>query len=198
METRQLGPDGPHVPIICFGALPIGGIMGGVPEEQSIAAVQAAIDAGMTFIDTAEAYRESESLIGKAIKGRRHELFLATKLSRHNHSSEHIDQAIENSLKALGTDYIDLYQIHHPPQPQWPIEGTMEHLLQLRDSGKIRYIGVCNFSAEQTVEALKYGPIHSSQPLYSMLYREAESSVLPCAWRTGLASYPIRSWARVC
>lgn len=188
MRTRQLGKYGPQVPLICFGALPIGGGLGMVPEEQAIATVQSAIDAGMTFIDTAEGYRASESRIGKAIKGRRHDLFLATKLSG-DHSPEHIASAVENSLKALGTDYIDLYQIHRP-EPRWPIEETMEHFGRLRDSGEIRYIGVSNFSVEQTREALNYGSVHSSQPIYNMFHRDGEGSVLPFCLENGIGVIP--------
>jgi aryl-alcohol dehydrogenase-like predicted oxidoreductase len=162
--------------------------MGGVSEQQAIATVQAAVDAGMTFIDTAESYRTSESLIGKALRGRRHEVFLATKLSG-DHSPGHMARAIENSLKALGTDYVDLYQLHGP-QPKWPIGQTMQDLFRLRDAGKIRYIGISNFSAEQTLEALKHGPIHSSQPRYSMLFRDAEESVLPCCLENGIGVIP--------
>ena len=99
METRALGKDGPQVPVVCLGGVPIAGGMGNVAEEQAIATVQAAVDAGMTFIDTAESYWASESLIGKAIVGRRHELFLATKVSRDDHSPEHIARALENSLR---------------------------------------------------------------------------------------------------
>ena len=184
METRALGKNGPQVPVICFGGWPLGGAMGAMSEEQAVATVRASLDAGMTFLDTTESYRTSESLVGKAIQGRRQEVFLATKLSG-EHSSEHMAHAIENSLKALGTDYVDLYQLHSP-QPQWPIEQTMAGLVRLREAGKIRHIGISNFSAEQTVEALKYGPIHSSQPRYSMLFREAEDSVLPCCLDNGV------------
>lgn len=188
MDTRALGKNGPQVSVVCFGAWPIGGGLGTVPEDQAIATVQAAIDVGMAFIDTAESYVTSESLIGKAINGRRQEVFLATKLSW-SHSPEHIAQAIENSLKALGTEYIDLYQLHSP-ELRWPIEQTMEYLLRLRDAGKIRYIGISNFSADQTLQALKSGPIQSSQPVYNMLFRDAETSVLPCCLENGIGVIP--------
>ena len=114
MNKRQLGKDGPLVSAIAFGAWPIGGGLGTVPEEQGIAAVKAALEVGMTFIDTAEGYQTSETVVGKAIKGRRDEVFLATKLSGSDHSAEHMEGAIENSFRALGTDYIDLYQLHSP------------------------------------------------------------------------------------
>ena len=189
MQTRALGKDGPQVPVICFGAWPLGGGFGAVPEDRALATVRAALDAGMTFIDTAEGYRGSETLIGKAISGRRDEVFLATKLSGNDHSAEHMDRAIDNSLKALGTDHIDLYQLHHP-QPQWPIGQTMENLLRLRDAGKIRYIGVSNFSAEQTDEAVRYGPVHSSQPRYNLLFRDSEESALPGCLANGIGVIP--------
>ena len=188
MRTRKLGRDGPNVPVVCLGALPLGGLMGSVPEEQAVATVHAAIDAGMTFIDTAEAYRTSETIVGKALKGKRQRVFLATKVSR-DYSPEHIDQAVESSLRALDTDYIDLYQLHRP-MPQWPIEQTMVHLVRLRDDGKIRYIGISNFSAEETRDALRYGAIHSSQPRYNMLFRDAEESVLPCCLEEGIGVIP--------
>ncbi len=184
MESRRLGADGPEVPVICLGAWPLGGGMGAVPDEQAIATVHAALDAGVTFIDTAEGYRTSERVLGEALKGRRDQAFVATKLSG-DHSAEHMASAIENSLRALRTDHVDLYQLHGP-QPDRPIEETMGGLLQLRDEGKIRYIGVSNFSGEQHVEALRYGPVHSSQPRYNMLFRAAEESVLPTCLEKGV------------
>ena len=188
MDTRALGTGGPHVPVICFGALPIGGAMGTVPEGDAIATVQAAVDAGMTFIDTAESYGTSEALIGRALDGRRDEVFLATKLSG-DHTPEHMARAIENSLRALRTDYVDLYQLHSP-RADPPIDETMERLLRLRDAGKIRYIGVSNFSAEQIREAVKHAPIQSSQPVYNMLIRGAEESRLPCCLEHGIGVIP--------
>ena len=151
--------------------------------------MKAAIEVGMSFIDTAEGYETSESVLGKALKGQRDKVFLATKLSGQDHSMEHMKRAIENSLRSLDTDHIDLYQLHSPQQ-HWPIEQTMEGLLRLRDEGKIRYIGISNFSAKQTEEALKYGPIHSSQPRYNMVFREAEESVLPCCLKNEIGVIP--------
>ena len=189
MQKRSLGKIGPQVPVLCFGAWPIGGGMGLVPEAQAIDTIHAAIDAGMTFIDTAESYRTSEALIGKAINGKRNDVFLATKLSGDNHSAEHVTRAVQNSLRALGTDYIDLYQLHSP-QPDWPIEETMGHLTALRESGVIRYIGVSNFTADQTLEAARFGEIFSSQPRYNALFREAEESILPICKEQGIGVIP--------
>lgn len=189
MDKRELGRNGPDVSVIGFGAWPIGGGLGNVPEGQGIAAVEAAIEAGMTFIDTAEGYQTSESVVGKAIRGRRDEVFLATKLSGSDHSAEHIARAVETSLRALGADYIDLYQVHSP-SPAWPIADTMENLARLRDAGKIRYIGVSNFSPEQTREAMEYATIHSSQPRYNMMWRELEDDVLPHCLENGIGVIP--------
>jgi len=178
MRTKQLGKLGPEVPVICLGAWPLGGGMGELPDRQVIDTVHAALDCGITFIDTAEGYRTSESVLGKALAGKRDQVVLATKLSG-DHSQEHMDQAIENSLRALGTDYIDLYQLHSP-KPEYPIEDTMGRLLRLKEQGKIRYIGVSNFSAAQHAEALQYGHLDSSQPMYSMLVRTQEEVLAFC------------------
>lgn len=184
MEFRRLGQDGPQVSVVCLGAWPLGGGMGDIPEPQAISTIQAALDIGMTFIDTAEGYRSSETVIGKAIKGRRDKAFIATKLSG-SHDAAHMATAIENSLRALQTDVIDLYQLHSPDASR-PIADTMAGLLKLKDQGKIRYIGISNFSAEQTRAAASHGRIHSSQPRYSMLVREAEAEILPECQKHGI------------
>lgn len=189
MDMRQLGKDGPVVSAIAFGAWPIGGGLGAVPEEQGIAAVRAALEVGMTFIDTAEGYQTSETVVGKAIKSRRDEVFLATKLSGNDHSSKHMQNAIENSLRTLGTGYIDLYQLHSP-SPDWPIAETMQNLVKLRDAGKIRYIGVSNFSSEQTRQAMQHAVIHSSQPRYNLMWRNLEEDVLPFCLKNGIGVIP--------
>ena len=99
-------------------------------------------------------------------------------------SSTFVD-ALTNSLKALRTDYVDLYQIHGP-KPEWPIEDTMAELVRFRDEGKIRYLGLSNFSAEQTEAASAHGLIHSSQPRYNMIQRDAEESLLPYCLERGI------------
>lgn len=184
VRYRPLGEDGPQVPVVCLGAWPLGGGMGHVPEQQAIDTIHASLDAGVSFIDTAEGYRTSEAVIGKALKGRSDEVFIATKLSG-DHTREHMDRAIENSLRALGRDHVDLYQLHGP-RPETPIDETMANLLRLRDEGKIRYIGVSNFSADQHTEALEHGPVQSSQPRYNMLFRGAEHAVLPTCLKRGV------------
>ena len=188
MQMKQLGTNGPEVSAICFGAMELGGRMGPIEESQAIATAHAAIDAGVTFFDTAEGYATSEEITGKALVGKRDQVFLATKLSG-EHSREHMTTAIESSLRALQTDHVDLYQLH-TPRPERPIGETMADLLELRDQGKIRYIGVSNFSAAQHVEAQRYGPVHSSQPRYNMLWREAEEEVLPTCLDNGIGVIP--------
>jgi aryl-alcohol dehydrogenase-like predicted oxidoreductase len=185
MRTLPLGKDGPPVPAVCFGTYPLGDGFGAIPESQAIDTVHAALDAGLTFIDTAEGYASAEVRLGKALKGRRHEAFLATKLSRADHSPDQIDAALDASLKTLQTDYIDLYQIHSP-QPAYPIEHTLDRLQHHVDAGKIGHIGISNFTAEQTAEAAQFATIASSQPRYNMLFRGAEKSVLPACLDSGI------------
>ena len=185
METRSLGKDGPQVAAICLGTWPLGGAFSAVPEEQAVATVRACIDQGITFLDTAEGYGVSESRVGKAIEGRRDEVFLATKVSGGNNSPEHIREAIDNSLRSLRTDRVDLYQVH-APSSEWPIEDTMAEMLRQRDAGKLKYVGVSNFDADQMREAQQCGPVHSSQPRYSMLFRESEESILPYCLQNGV------------
>ena len=184
LPTRSLGRDGLNVSVVCLGTWPLGGGMGPLEEKQAIETVHAALDAGTNFIDTAEGYYTSESLLGKALQGRRDRVMLATKLSG-EHSRQHIRVAIENSLRNLRTDYIDLYQIHHP-NPAWPIAETMAELVKLKEEGKVRYLGVSNFSVEQTERASAHGPIASTQPQYSMIFRSAEENLFPYCLDRGI------------
>lgn len=172
-----MGVDGPIVPVVCFGTWPLGGAYGKIDETVAISTMHTAIDAGLTFIDTAESYNNAEAIIGKSIKGRRENLFIATKVSGNDHSTKHIESALENSLKLMGTDYVDLYQLHIATDR--PIEDTMEDLLRLKDKGKLRYIGVSNFTIKQIVDCAKAGPVKSGQPRYNLLFRETEMDVLP-------------------
>ncbi len=186
MRMKQLGKDGPEVSAICFGTMELGGRMGPIEESQAIATAHAAIDAGVTFFDTAEGYDTSEEITGKALVGKRDQVFLATKLSG-DQSKEHIAEAFENSLRMLQTDHIDLYQLHRP-KPQWSIEETMGELVKLQEQGKIGHIGLSNFSAAQTAEAMRYASVISHQPRYSMMYREAEDELFPFCLENGVGT----------
>ena len=194
LPTRTLGRDGPQVTVICLGTWPLGGGLGPIEEKQAIRTVHAALDAGTNFIDTAEGYLTSEAMLGKALVGRRDRVILATKLSG-EHSPQHIRTAVENSLRQLRTDYIDLYQIHRPDL-RWPIAGTMAELVKLKEEGKVRYLGVSNFSVGQTTEAAAYGPLASTQPHYSMLFRGIENDLLPYCLEQGIGVMVYAALAR--
>ncbi len=186
LPKNPLGSARLDVSTICLGGWPLGGGMGAIDEEQAIRVVHAALDNGINFIDTAEGYRTSERIIGKALDGRRDRVLLATKLSG-EHSVTHIRAAIENSLNQLRTDYIDLYQIHYPSST-WPIAETMAELTKLKEEGKIRSIGVTNFSTRQLEEAASHGPITSAQPQYSMLFRGVEQDLFPYCLTKGIGT----------
>lgn len=185
MDYRQLGKDGPEVPVLGLGAWPLGGGMGHVDEATAISTIHAAIDNGITLIDTAQAYRTSEATIGKALKGGyRDRCLLATKVSG-DYSPEGIRSAMENSLRALDVDYVDLYQIHSWA-PWYPLEGSMETMARLQAEGKTRYIGVSNFNAEQMAQALKTARFHSNQRRYNMFDRDIEAEDIPFCEQEGI------------
>lgn len=185
ISNRQLGPNGPLVPAIGFGAWPIGGGMGAVDERTAVATVRAAIDAGITLIDTAQAYRGSEALIGEALReGYRERCFLATKVSG-DYSPAALERALENSLRALRVDCIDLYQIHSWRADQ-PVEQSLEVMERARVAGKIRWLGVSNFNAQQLARALGAARIHAAQNRYNVLDRGDEAAVLPFCARAGV------------
>ena len=150
MQMRQLGQD--KISAIGFGAWPIGGGMGKVDKAAAIATVHAAIDNGITMIDTAQFYRDSEAILGEALQnGYRERCFLATKVSG-DFSPEGTIRAMENSLRALRVEYVDLYQVHWW-EARYPIEATMEAMAKLQQQGKTRYIGVSNFNTAQMKQA---------------------------------------------
>ncbi len=164
---------------------------GKVDDKQSIRAIQEALDNGVNLIDTAPAYGagHAEEIVGKALQGRRDNAVIATKVGiirtesdfLHNLTPESMRQEIEDSLRRLGVDVIDLYQIHWP-DPNTPLEDSMAELTKLKDAGKIRYIGVSNFTVELVAQARALKEIVSVQPQYSLLHRKEESSLLPyCA-----------------
>ena len=185
MNYRQLGKDGADIPVIGLGAWPIGGGMGNMDDRDSIDTVRTAIDSGITLLDTAQAYRTSEATLGRALKdGYRERCFLATKVSR-QYSRQDIENAIENSLRNLDVDYVDLYQIHSW-NPQYPIEESMETMARLQEQGKTRFIGVSNFNAAQMQQAYNIAPFHSNQPRYNMFDRNIEAEDLDFCRQTGI------------
>lgn len=194
MQYQKLGQTDINVSVIALGCWPFAGgdVWGDQDDAVSIATVHAALDAGINFFDTAEAYGagHSERVLGQGLVGRRHEAVIATKVLGKNLSAKAMVSACEQSLKNLQTDYIDLYQIHWP---NWdiPLDETAEALSQLKTQGKIRAIGVCNFGVQDLSELLALGPCETNQLPYSLLWRPIEHEILPlCRTRdVGLICY---------
>ena len=159
--------------------------MGNMDEQIAMDTVRAAIDSGVTLIDTARGYQTSEATIGKALKGGyRDRCFLATKVSG-DFSREGIVSAIESSLRVLEVDHVDLYQIHRW-DPEYPMEESMEAMARLQEEGKTRYIGVCNSDARQMEQALQVARFHSNQPRYNMFDRHIEEDDLSFCEHEGI------------
>ena len=177
MKYGKLGKTDINVSAVALGcwALAGGRVWGSQDEADSIATVRAALDVGVNFFDTAEGYGsgDSELVLGRALKGRRHEAVIATKVSRSSLSGDEVRQACERSLQRLNTDYIDLYQIHWPSRTI-PLEETMKALERLREQGKVRAIGVCNFGMADLSDLLATGWAETDQLPYSLLWRAIE------------------------
>jgi aryl-alcohol dehydrogenase-like predicted oxidoreductase len=198
MEQIQIGATDIASSRIALGTWAIGGWMwGGTDESESIRTIQAALDRGVTMIDTAPAYGfgRSEEIVGQALaeSGRRDRVLIATKVGLNwqdgqvfrDASATRIRQEIEDSLRRLRTDRIDLYQVHWP-DPTVPMEETARELDRLFRAGKIRALGVSNFSPAQMDQFRSVAPLHAVQPPYNLFERDAEVDVLPYAQRNGL------------
>ncbi len=213
MGYHSLGRTGVQVSPLCLGCMNFGGRAG---EEESLRIIRCAIERGINFIDTANVYGHeplnysvgrgrSEEIVGKALQqsGRREEIILATKAyfpmssspNGQGSSRRHLIQQCEGSLRRLQTDYIDLYQVHHPSN-EIPVDETLRALDDLVHSGKVRYIGSSTFAAWQIVEALwvskEYGlnRFISEQPSYNLLDRRIERELVPMAQTYGIAILP--------
>ena len=193
MKTRTLGVHGPKITVIGLGAWAIGGSWefgwGPVDDQESIRTVHRAIDLGINWIDTAAVYGlgHSEEIVGKALQGVRQDIFLATKCGMvwvekgvvtKSLKPQSIRKEVEDSLRRLQTDYIDLYQFHWP-DPETPVEDSWTTMAQLQKEGKVRFIGVCNFSVAELKRCLAIAPVQSLQPPYHMLRRDVEQDLLP-------------------
>ena len=202
MRTRRLGSSDLEVTVVGLGCNNFGGR---IDEARSRAVVDAALDAGITFFDTADVYGNgggSEEIIGRALAGRRDEVVLATKFGHDLGDGEtargarpYIRRALEASLERLRTDRIDLYQ-YHRPDGVTPLADTLEALHELVQEGRVRAIGSSNFTAAMVEEAAAIArergltPFVSEQSQYSWLRREAESELLPACRRLGVAFIP--------
>jgi aryl-alcohol dehydrogenase-like predicted oxidoreductase len=203
MLYRTLGRTGIKVSPYALGAMMFGASIGNPDHDDSIRIIHKALDAGINFIDTADGYShgESEEIVGKALKGRRDSVVLATKFNRpmgedpnqRGASRRWIMTAVEHSLRRLQTDHIDLYQIHRP-DPNTDIEETLSALSDLIHSGKVRAIGSSSMPASDIVEAQWVAErrglerFHTEQPTYSILNRGIETEVLPVAQRHGMGT----------
>jgi aryl-alcohol dehydrogenase-like predicted oxidoreductase len=205
MEYRTLGRTGMQVSPLCLGAMMFGA-WGNADHDDAVRIIHRALDTGINFIDTADVYSggESEEIVGKALAGgRRDGVVLATKVhgsmgtdvNAQGNSRRWIMAEIDNSLRRLGTDHIDLYQIHRP-DPTCDIEETLSALTDLVRAGKVRYIGSSTFPAHQIVEAQWVAERRGlarfvcEQPPYSILARGIEADVLPVAQRYGMGVIP--------
>jgi aryl-alcohol dehydrogenase-like predicted oxidoreductase len=200
MNQRLLGRTGVSVSQFCLGAMMFGA-WGNRDHDESIRIIHAALDAGINFVDTADVYGagESEEIVGKALKGRRDDVVLATKFhnpmgedrNRRGNSRRWIVRAVEDSLRRLDTDWIDLYQVHRP-DPRTDVEETLSALTDLVHQGKVRYLGSSTFPASQIVEAQwvardrRLQRFVTEQPAYSILVRAVEADVLPTCQRHGM------------
>lgn len=198
---RTLGNSDLQLTPIGFGAWAIGGgdwqfAWGPQDDSDSISAIHRALDLGINWIDTAAIYGlgHSEEIVGRAVKSSAHKPYIFTKCSMRWHADRSIYQTIkaasvteevEQSLRRLQVERIDLYQIHWP-KPDEEIEEGWEALAKLREQGKLRWIGVSNFSVDQMKRAQKIAPITSLQPPYSMLRRAIEQEILPFAQANGI------------
>ncbi|UCG16008.1 MAG: aldo/keto reductase [Phycisphaerales bacterium] len=193
MLTRQLGTSGINVSALGLGTRALGGDVadwGAVDDNESIAAINRALDSGINLVDTAPSYGNghSETIVGRAVRARRHQVVIATKCGmvaeegngtrRRCLTKDSIRAECEASLRRLHTDYIDLYQCHCS-DPSTPIRETMEAMVSLRQEGRIRAIGLCDFGCEQIAAALEFGPIHSVQLAFSLLTRRAATDLVP-------------------
>ncbi|HEX4740014.1 MAG TPA: aldo/keto reductase [Caulobacteraceae bacterium] len=202
MEYRRLGHSGLKVSAVGLGCNNFGMRM---DQAGTTAVVHACLDAGVTFFDTADVYggSKSEVMLGEALKGKRHEVVLATKFAspmgqgpdQRGGSRRYVMNAVEASLKRLGADYIDLYQMHRP-DPDTPVEETLMALDDLVRQGKVRYLGNSNFAGWQVADAdwtAREGRLNrfvSAQNNYSLLERRVEFEVLPSCERFGLGFLP--------
>ncbi len=204
IEHRPLGRTGVQVSPLCLGAMMFGA-WGEPDHDASVRVIHAALDAGLNFVDTADVYSrgESEEIVGKALKGRRDDVVLATKVhgtmgddvNQRGNSRRWIMRAVEDSLRRLDTDWIDLYQIHRP-EPDTDVEETLGALSDLVHQGKVRHVGSSTFPPSRVVEAQWAARERglerfvTEQPPYSLLVRGVERDLLPTCARHGMGVIP--------
>ncbi len=200
MRKRILGKGGPELTAIGFGAWAIGGPWefgwGPVDDEASVSAIRKAIDSGINWIDTAAVYGlgHSEEVVARAISGHRDDVFLATKCGmvwddsrkvRVHLGPVSIRKEIEASLRRLRTDHVDLYQFHWP-DPDTPVEESWETMVRLKEEGKAKHIGVCNFGVDLLKRCSAIERPQSLQPIYNLVKQDVSKEVLPYCLQNGI------------
>ncbi len=189
MEYRKLGRTGEQVSEIILGAWQYGKAnWGDIKDDESVATIHAALDAGINMIDTAVGYGQgySEEIVGKAVAQRRDEVLLASKVGA---SPEGIRKGIDECLQRMGLERIDLYQVHYP-SPRIPIEDTIGAMAEIQQAGKIRWIGVSNFDLEQMNRAVATARIETCQPPFNVFWRQIDEDVLPFCVEHEIAVIP--------
>ncbi len=211
LSKRTLGNNGPLVSAIGYGAMGLEGYYGSAAESDALATIQYALDAGTSFIDTADAYGNgrNEELIGRAVARRRQEAFLATKFGivfepdqqgtevptgwgfslNINGNPAYVQRALDHSLQRLSSEHIDLWYLHYP-DPATPIAETVGAMSEAVSAGKVKYIGLSNVTADQVRQAHQVHPIAAVQYEYSLWRREAETDLLPTLRELGIALVP--------
>ena len=195
MQTRKLGNSGFEVSAIGLGCMSMSGIYGEADDDESISVIQHAIGKGVTFIDTADMYGNghNEEVVGKALKGRREQVILATKFGNTpdgvNGRPEYVQQACEASLRRLGLEVIDLYY-QHRVDPKVPIEETVGAMSRLIEQGKVRALGLSEAAPATIRKAHAIHPIAAVQTEYSLLFREPAEETLPVTRELGMAFVP--------
>ncbi len=207
IDRRVLGKDGPSVGCVGYGAMVLEGYYGGSDDDQAVETLEHVIDLGM-MIDTADAYGNghNESLVARALKGRRDQAFIATKFGivfdesetasdlptgwgfslKINGKPDYVRRALDDSLKRLGVDVIDLWYAHYL-DPETPIEDTVGAMADAVRAGKVRYLGLSNVTAAEVARAQRVHPISAVQYEYSLWRREAETELLPTLRDLGIA-----------
>jgi aryl-alcohol dehydrogenase-like predicted oxidoreductase len=195
MERRTLGESGLEVSAIGLGCMSMSSMYGPADDDSSVETIQRALELGVDFLDTADAYGvgHNEKLVGRAIAGRRDEVVLATKFANRfeegrrwvDSSAEWARQAIDASLQRLGTDHVDLYYMHRR-NPDVPIEETVGAMGELVDAGKVRYVGLSEVNAETLRRAHATYPVAALQSEYSLWTRGLEAEIIPAARELGI------------